>query len=96
MDRRAGARRRGALRAIVQCGFGVVSSDDELDAALDETPRVLRMLERLGVRWICVTAGSPYYNPHMQRPALFPPSTATCRRRIRCAAWRGRSRRPRC
>jgi 2,4-dienoyl-CoA reductase-like NADH-dependent reductase (Old Yellow Enzyme family) len=26
------------------------------------------------VRWVCVTAGSPYYNPHMQRPALFPPS----------------------
>ena len=31
------------------------------------------MLEQLGVRWICVTAGSPYYNPHMQRPAVFPP-----------------------
>ena len=31
------------------------------------------MLERLGVRWICVTAGSPYYNPHVQRPAMFPP-----------------------
>ena len=27
----------------------------------------------MNVRWICVTAGSPYYNPHMQRPALFPP-----------------------
>jgi NADPH2 dehydrogenase len=26
------------------------------------------------VPWICVTAGSPYYNPHVQRPALFPPS----------------------
>jgi hypothetical protein len=26
------------------------------------------------VRWICSTAGSPYYNPHVQRPALFPPS----------------------
>jgi hypothetical protein len=26
------------------------------------------------VRWVCITAGSPYYNPHMQRPALFPPS----------------------
>jgi 2,4-dienoyl-CoA reductase-like NADH-dependent reductase (Old Yellow Enzyme family) len=31
------------------------------------------MLEQLGVRWICTTAGSPYYNPHVQRPALFPP-----------------------
>ena len=25
------------------------------------------------MRWVCVTAGSPYYNPHIQRPALFPP-----------------------
>ena len=25
------------------------------------------------MRWVCVTAGSPYYNPHVQRPALFPP-----------------------
>jgi 2,4-dienoyl-CoA reductase-like NADH-dependent reductase (Old Yellow Enzyme family) len=54
-------------------GFGVVSHDDELDKALDEARAVLRMLDGLGVRWICVTAGSPYYNPHVQRPALFPP-----------------------
>ena len=26
------------------------------------------------MRLVCVTAGSPYYNPHIQRPALFPPS----------------------
>jgi hypothetical protein len=26
------------------------------------------------VRWVCTSAGSPYYNPHLQRPALFPPS----------------------
>ena len=32
------------------------------------------MLERRDVRWVCVTAGSPYYCPHAQRPALFPPS----------------------
>ena len=23
---------------------------------------------------MCLTAGSPYYNPHIQRPATFPPS----------------------
>jgi 2,4-dienoyl-CoA reductase-like NADH-dependent reductase (Old Yellow Enzyme family) len=33
----------------------------------------LRHLEQLGVKWICTTAGSPYYNPHVQRPAFFPP-----------------------
>jgi len=54
-------------------GFGVVSSDDELDAALDDARAVLRMLDRLGVKWICVSGGSPYYNPHVQRPATFPP-----------------------
>jgi 2,4-dienoyl-CoA reductase-like NADH-dependent reductase (Old Yellow Enzyme family) len=54
-------------------GFGVVSQDEDLDAALDDARAVLRMLDNLGVRWICVTAGSPYYNPHVQRPALFPP-----------------------
>ncbi len=31
------------------------------------------MLQARGVRWICTTAGSPYYCPHVQRPAAFPP-----------------------
>ena len=54
-------------------GFGILESDAALEAALDDARAVLRMLDSLGVRWICVTAGSPYYNPHVQRPALFPP-----------------------
>ncbi len=52
--------------------FGLL--DGDMDTALEEPIAVLRTLEQLGVRWICVTAGSPYYNPHVQRPALFPPS----------------------
>ena len=28
----------------------------------------------LGVRLINISCGSPYYNPHIQRPAIFPPS----------------------
>jgi 2,4-dienoyl-CoA reductase-like NADH-dependent reductase (Old Yellow Enzyme family) len=28
----------------------------------------------LGVRIVNLTAGSPYYNPHIQRPAAYPPS----------------------
>jgi 2,4-dienoyl-CoA reductase-like NADH-dependent reductase (Old Yellow Enzyme family) len=31
-------------------------------------------LEQLGISLVNLTAGSPYYNPHLQRPALFPPS----------------------
>jgi NADPH2 dehydrogenase len=54
-------------------GFGIVGDDNRLDEALEESRAVLRMLERLGVRWICITGGSPYYNPHVQRPAMFPP-----------------------
>ena len=53
-------------------GFGVLG-DDGMDAALDDARGVIRMLTGLGVRAVCVTAGTPYYNPHVQRPALFPP-----------------------
>jgi 2,4-dienoyl-CoA reductase-like NADH-dependent reductase (Old Yellow Enzyme family) len=56
----------------IQPGFGVVQ-DDDMDSALNDGRALLRHLETLGVRWICTTAGSPYYNPHIQRPALFPP-----------------------
>jgi NADPH2 dehydrogenase len=41
---------------------------------LRETIEFLRLLESLDIRLVCLTAGSPYYNPHIQRPALFPPS----------------------
>ncbi|MEN1680080.1 MAG: NADH:flavin oxidoreductase [Planctomycetota bacterium] len=41
---------------------------------LTEPSRFLDLLNQLGVRLVCVTAGSPYYNPHIQRPAAFPPS----------------------
>lgn len=32
------------------------------------------MMHSLGVGLLCTTAGSPYYCPHVQRPAFFPPS----------------------
>jgi len=51
----------------------MLESDAHIDAALDDARAVLRMLDGLGIRWISATAGSPYYNPHVQRPALFPP-----------------------
>ena len=35
---------------------------------------MLDLIEALGIGLVCVTAGSPYYNPHIQRPAYFPPS----------------------
>ena len=56
-----------------QYGFGVLDGED-LETALGEAKQVLGMLRARGVRWICTTAGSPYYCPHIQRPAAFPPS----------------------
>lgn len=41
---------------------------------LTEPHQFLDLLEDLGIRLVNITAGSPYYNPHIQRPALFPPS----------------------
>jgi 2,4-dienoyl-CoA reductase-like NADH-dependent reductase (Old Yellow Enzyme family) len=53
-------------------GFGLLQGE-RLDDALGDARAVLAALGDLGVRWICVTAGSPYYCPHAQRPAFFPP-----------------------
>ena len=41
---------------------------------LDETHRFLDLCTELGIGTVCITAGSPYYVPHIQRPAFFPPS----------------------
>ncbi len=41
---------------------------------LREAIELIQMLNSKGVALICVTAGSPYYVPHIQRPAYFPPS----------------------
>jgi len=54
-------------------GFGVDASDPtKID--LSETLRLLKLLAGLGVAMVNVSCGSPYYNPHVQRPAIFPPS----------------------
>ncbi|MCX6019517.1 MAG: NADH:flavin oxidoreductase [Chloroflexi bacterium] len=52
--------------------FGSDASGLGID--LTEPKRFLDLLVELGISLVCFTAGSPYYNPHIQRPALFPPS----------------------
>ncbi|MCL4291443.1 MAG: NADH:flavin oxidoreductase [Acidimicrobiia bacterium] len=52
--------------------FGGDGTGTGIDLA--EAHEVLDGLTALGVGLVCTTAGSPYYNPHVQRPALFPPS----------------------
>lgn len=54
-------------------GFGVDALHPEC-IDLREPIAVAEILRDLGVRLLNVTAGSPYYVPHVQRPAAFPPS----------------------
>jgi NADPH2 dehydrogenase len=54
-------------------GFGV-NPEDPTQFDLAEPIRFLRLLEELDIRLVNLSAGSPYYNPHIQRPALYPPS----------------------
>lgn len=41
---------------------------------LAEPARFLKLAKSFGVDFICTTVGSPYYNPHIQRPAYYPVS----------------------
>jgi 2,4-dienoyl-CoA reductase-like NADH-dependent reductase (Old Yellow Enzyme family) len=54
-------------------GFGV-NQANPVEMDLTEPLQFLSLLEELGVRLVNFTAGSPYWNPHIVRPALFPPS----------------------
>ncbi len=52
--------------------FGANETGTEID--INEPIAFLELAQSLGIQLICVTVGSPYYNPHLMRPALFPPS----------------------
>jgi NADPH2 dehydrogenase len=54
-------------------GFGVDQSDP-IKPDFAEAEQFLSLLDKMGIHLVNVTAGSPYYNPHIQRPALYPPS----------------------
>jgi 2,4-dienoyl-CoA reductase-like NADH-dependent reductase (Old Yellow Enzyme family) len=54
-------------------GFGV-DPNDPLKYDLTEPIELLRLLVESGVALVNLSCGSPYYNPHIQRPAIFPPS----------------------
>ena len=70
-DDRVGVPAGGAVP--YRWGFGAVP-DNPTSYDLAEPVRFLSLLEDLGIFLVNLTAGSPYYNPHIQRPALFPPS----------------------
>ncbi|MGY8767706.1 MAG: oxidoreductase [Pirellulales bacterium] len=54
-------------------GFGT-NPEAPLQLDLEEPIQLLKLLKQLGVFSVNLSCGSPYYNPHIQRPAIFPPS----------------------
>jgi 2,4-dienoyl-CoA reductase-like NADH-dependent reductase (Old Yellow Enzyme family) len=54
-------------------GFGT-RENNPLEYDLTEGFELLRRLRAAGVLAVNISCGSPYYNPHIQRPAIFPPS----------------------
>lgn len=52
--------------------FGGDGTGTGIDLA--EPFQFLDLLKSLQIELVCITAGSPYYVPHIQRPAIFPPS----------------------
>jgi 2,4-dienoyl-CoA reductase-like NADH-dependent reductase (Old Yellow Enzyme family) len=56
-----------------QYGFGV-NPESPLEYDLTEPIALIKKLRDLGVAAVNLSCGSPYYNPHIQRPAIFPPS----------------------
>ncbi|MCC6445953.1 MAG: NADH:flavin oxidoreductase [Armatimonadetes bacterium] len=54
-------------------GFGV-NPHNPVEPDLIEAERFMSLLRDLDIQLVNLTAGSPYYNPHIQRPALYPPS----------------------
>ncbi len=54
-------------------GFGVNQADPtQIDVS--EVKEFVKLCSELGVKILNTSAGSPYYTPHLQRPAAYPPS----------------------
>jgi NADPH2 dehydrogenase len=54
-------------------GFGV-NQQNPVEYDLTEPLLFVELCSQLGVKLVNLSAGSPYYNPHIQRPAAYPPS----------------------
>jgi len=48
--------------------------DNPVEYDLNEARGFIELCAQLGVKIVNLSAGSPYYNPHIQRPAAYPPS----------------------
>ncbi|MEC9475789.1 MAG: NADH:flavin oxidoreductase [Planctomycetota bacterium] len=54
-------------------GFGI-DPQDPLQPQWDEPLQLISLLQESGINWLNLTIGSPYWCPHRQRPAQYPPS----------------------
>jgi 2,4-dienoyl-CoA reductase-like NADH-dependent reductase (Old Yellow Enzyme family) len=54
-------------------GFGL-NPDNPEQYDLTEPLQFLSLLRELDIKLVNISGGSPYYNPHVQRPAIYPPS----------------------
>ena len=73
----AGADGRGVPVPLVGTSYPYAfGADYETGLVVDltDTSAFLGIVESLGIRWVCTSAGTPYTNPHLLRPAAFPPS----------------------
>ena len=67
-------RTRISSRAASTSIQSITVSEILFTIATTEPIEFINMLAEMGVTMINASCGSPYYNPHMQRPAMFPPS----------------------
>ena len=76
MPFKPGADRTGEAEPLRDGQYPYAFGGDGLGMGIDlrEPLAFLDALTALDISLVCITAGSPYYNPHIQRPALFPPS----------------------
>jgi 2,4-dienoyl-CoA reductase-like NADH-dependent reductase (Old Yellow Enzyme family) len=73
---RAGESGKGEPEPWSGAGYPYAFGGDGSGLGIDLTEpfAFLDLLEELEIPLVCATVGSPYYNPHIQRPAAFPPS----------------------
>ncbi len=70
------AREDGIGETAVSGSYAYAFGGDGTGSGIDliEPIAFLQLLQDLEIKLVNVSAGSPYYVPHIQRPALFPPS----------------------
>ncbi len=75
VGRKKGAGRPAEFEHVLPYAFGFgTNADDPRAYDLREPIRLLEMLASLNITAVNISCGSPYYNPHIQRPAFYPPS----------------------